>query len=472
MFASQRPVLSRRFAGGPGGTLGCKPLALVGRAGACLLFALMLSTSPLQGQVIEGALVDRDSGGAIEGVFVMALDRSGTARAGGLTDGQGDFSIQLPAAGTYTLSAQRIGYRTTASQPLTVAVGQTVTHRMEVATEAIVLADLSVTAERRCTMVESAGVTLARIWEEARKAMLVAEWTRETGAVEMQIEDFQRTLEARSMEVVTESRTTREYYGARPYESLPAETLAAGGYISERDDGTYYYAPDESVLLSDSFLDAHCFTPRRDPNKPGLIGLAFEPIRESMNPDIRGAFWLDQESAELRFVEYRYSRLVERASAPEAGGRVEFRRLEDGAWIVSSWYIRMPQLAVANEQGGQPRLRVLNYVEEGGDVINTVSAAEVRARTRGVIQGRVVTRRGGQPLAGATVFLSGTQYRTVSDENGRFTLSDLPLGTFPLVYRHERLDELGTFAPPREVELVAGEAVWVTLYFPPEGSGR
>ncbi len=450
-----------RFRRGPR-TVGC----------AAWLVAALLSVVPCAAQSLEGVLIDRDSGEGIEGVFVMAVDSAGTATAGALTDPAGAFDIALPRPGTYTLSAQRIGYRTTASPPLRVDPGQVLRHRMEVATEAIELVGLSVDAERRCTLVEGAGVALSRIWDEARKAMLVAEWTRESGAVEMQIEDVQRTLEVGTLEVVAETRTPRQYFGARPYESLPPEQLAAEGYIAERDDGVYYYAPDESVLLSESFLDRHCFSPRRDPNKPGLIGLAFEPVRQSMNPDIRGAFWLDQRTAELRFVEYRYSRLMEQASAPEAGGRVEFRRMEDGNWIVSSWFIRMPQLGSLRDHRGVTSLRVLNYVEEGGDVINTISAAESRARTRGIVYGRVVTRDGGDPLAGAVVFLSGTQYRTATDRDGRFRLDDVRPGIYPLVYRHERLEEAGTFARPVDVELAAGESVEVTLYFPPEGGPR
>lgn len=434
----------------------------------CAFSGLAWVAPPAGAQRIEGNLVDRDTGSGIPGAFVMAVDTAGIARAGSLTDDAGRFHIALPSAGSYALSVQRIGYRSTTSEPIEVSPGQTRTHRMEVPTEAVVLADLEVSAERRCTLVESAGVTLSRIWDEARKAMLVAEWTRETGAVEMEIEEFQRTLDPRTLEVTGENRTAREYYGNRPYRSLPPEELAQRGYVAQQDDGTYYYAPDETVLLSGTFLDAHCFSPLRDPDRPGLIGLGFEPLGETSKPDIRGAFWLHEQTAELRFVEYRYSRLLEPVSAPEAGGRVEFERLGNGAWIVSSWFVRMPRLVMVPDPQTSRRVAVLSYLEEGGDVVRWVDAAEVRARTRAVVEGRVLERDGGAPLVGAVVFLSGTQYRTVTDAEGRFRLADLPVGTFPLVYRHERLEEAGTFARPVEVRLVAGEAVWVTLFFPPD----
>jgi hypothetical protein len=429
----------------------------------------------LSAQELDGALVDQETGAGIEGAFVMALDSSRTAVAGSLTDARGRFQIRLPRAGTVTLLAQRIGYESTESTQLQVAVGEILPYRMEVVTQAVVLTGLDVTATRRCALVENAGLALERIWQEARKAMTVAEWTRVSGVVQMQIADVERIRDPHTLEILTETRALRPYYGARPYESLAADDLAQDGYVVARSDGTYYYAPDESVLLSDSFLQSHCFQPVRDAERPGLIGLAFEPTADVAHPDIRGSFWLDERTAELRVLEYNYTRILEQVAAPEAGGRVEFRRLDNGAWIVHSWFIRMPQIAIVAEPGRQVRVSdpkvITQYLETGGEVLQIQDLRERRARTRAVIEGRVVERDTGAPLVGAVVFLSGTQYRTLTDEQGRFRLEDLPEGSFPLVYRHEWLDVLGTFAPPLPVQLVAGRRLEITLYFPPPPPG-
>jgi hypothetical protein len=425
----------------------------------------------LSGQEVDGILVDQATGAGIEGAFVMALDSSRTAVAGSLTDARGRFQIRLPRAGTVTLLAQRIGYESTESAELGVGDHDVVPYTMEVVTQAVVLTGLDVTATRRCALVENAGLALERIWQEARKAMTVAEWTRSSGVVEMQIADVERTRDPHTLEILTETRSLRPYFGARPYESLSANDLAQDGYVVARDDGTYYYAPDESVLLSDSFLGSHCFQAVRDAQRPGLIGLAFEPTADVAHPDIRGSFWLDERTAELRVLEYNYTRVLEQVAAPAAGGRVEFRRLDNGAWIVDSWFIRMPQIAVVADPGRQVRVSdprvVTRYLETGGEVLEIQDTRERRARTRAVIEGRVVERESGAPLVGAVVFLSGTQYRTLTDGQGRFRLEDLPEGSFPLVYRHEWLDELGAFAPPLPVELVAGRRLEITLYFPP-----
>lgn len=425
----------------------------------------------LSGQELDGTLVDEATGAGIEGAFVMALDSTRTAVAGSLSDARGRFKIRLPRAGTVTLLAQRIGYESTESAELRVDDGEIVPYRMEVVTQAVVLTGLDVTATRRCALVENAGLALERIWQEARKAMTVAEWTRSSGLVEMQIADVERTLDPHSLQILAETRALRPYYGVRPYQSLPADDLARDGYVVARNDGTYYYAPDESVLLSDSFLGSHCFQAVRDAERAGLIGLAFEPTADVVHPDIRGSFWLDERTAELRFLEYNYTRVLEQVAAPEAGGRVAFRRLDSGAWIVDSWFIRMPEIAVVADPGRQVRVSdprvVTRYLETGGEVLEIQNPQERRTRARAVIEGRVVERDSGAPLVGAVVFLSGTQYRTLTDGQGRFRLEDLPEGSFPLVYRHEWLDELGAFAPPLPVDLVAGRRVEITLYFPP-----
>jgi len=336
---------------------------------ALLCSALCLVSRSALAQEIVGELVDEETGLAIDGVFLMAVDSAGVARAGALTDADGRFRILLPSSGVYTLSTQRIGYRTTTSPELRVSPGQTLPYRMEVATEAIILENLSVSAERRCSLMEGAGVTLTRLWDEAQKAMTVAEWTRDVGVVEMLIEDFERSI------------------------------------------------------------------------------------------DLEGEV---------------YSSLLQRVSAPDAGGRVEFQRLENGAWIVSRWWIRMPRFAVVNPSGqrGAERVAVIDYSEEGGQVLSTVDASEIRRRARAVAEGWVKHRDTDEPLVGAVVFLSGTQYRGVTAANGFYRLEDVRPGTYPLVYRHAALDSLGTFAWPVEVELQAGEVLTTTLYFPPGEARR
>ena len=75
----------------------------------------------------------------------------------------------------------------------------------------------------------------------------------------------------------------------------------------------------------------------------GLVGLEFEPTADREVPDISGTVWLDPSAAEVRWLDFRYQNLaVPRALLRASpGGRVEFMSLPNGAWIVTSWHVRM-----------------------------------------------------------------------------------------------------------------------------------
>jgi hypothetical protein len=152
----------------------------------------------------------------------------------------------------------------------------------------------------------------------------------------------------------------------RPFETPPAEELVTHGFVRTTEAGEHYYAPDADVLLSDAFLDTHCFGVRV--GGPGLIGLAFEPLPDRSVPDVEGVLWLDESEAELRFLEYGYTGLSFPARmARKFGGRLEFERLPTGAWIIRRWSIRGPIRGL----GG--RYSAAAVQEEGGEVTEIIT---------------------------------------------------------------------------------------------------
>lgn len=91
-------------------------------------------------------------------------------------------------------------------------------------------------------------------------------------------------------------------------------------------DTLVFHAPDAAVLLSDTFLDTHCFRLQSAHRAHvGMVGLAFEPVRGTRTPDVHGVLWMDAESAELRLLEYGYGdlpRSVPDAAAEHRRGRL------------------------------------------------------------------------------------------------------------------------------------------------------
>lgn len=70
------------------------------------------------------------------------------------------------------------------------------------------------------------------------------------------------------------------------------------------------------------------------------------------------------------------------------------------------------------------------------------------------------------PLAGAEVFLIGTSFSAVTNEDGRFFIPDLPEGGYAVSFRHERLEVLGYLAEARVITLSAGAPLDVLLGIP------
>ncbi|NIP58923.1 MAG: hypothetical protein GWM92_11430, partial [Gemmatimonadetes bacterium] len=231
--------------------------------------------------------------------------------------------------------------------------------------------------------------------------------------------------------------------------------------------------PDARALLSAEFLRSHCFRiVEGEDDEPSLVGLGFEPVEGREVPDIRGTLWVDRQTAELRRLDFEYTGLAGARNAEEVGGRVEFRHLPTGAWIVSRWRIRMPILASDRawwREAGSKSMEVLAGIREvGGEVLEMETAAGGGgvAADRAAVEGTVWDSTRSVPLPGARVYLSGTSHGIRADSSGWFRLDDLAEGRYAVAFHHPRLDTLGLFVPAREVELRRGRLAEIRLAVP------
>ncbi len=410
-----------------------------------VLMALLLgvAASPAAAQLVTGRLLDRTTGEPLEGAFVVLLDSAGVKHGGLLTNKEGRYFLRAPGPGRYTIRAERIGYASATSEPLTLAVDQTRIFDMAVSTQAIALESIKVTAQQRCTVRPGSGARTAEVWDEARKALQLAVWTEQQRAVRYRVVNFRRELDPETLRVRHESRVENGgYTEGSPYRSLPAEDLARSGYIrADSAGGWSYSAPDAAVLMSNSFLDGHCLELEQHPSRSDLIGLAFRPVRLSDNPDIEGVLWIDRRSAELRYLEYRYTTLPFPVSSTHIGGRVDFARLAGGPWIVRSWHIRMPEVAVQRQVLGvigvnKQAYRLVGIREAGGEVLDVDAGSGDTLLGAGApggsLAGFVYDSTGFVTVANARVSLVGTTRDARTATDGRFSLHGLPEGQYGL----------------------------------------
>jgi hypothetical protein len=110
-------------------------------AALALLFAGALHA---QSATLRGRVMDGGTGEPIASASIRVSGCGGSVT--GRSDQAGLFSIPLPAAGTYTVKAQRLGYSEFISPPVDVAAGATVEVqvRMTTATVALDSVDVSV----------------------------------------------------------------------------------------------------------------------------------------------------------------------------------------------------------------------------------------------------------------------------------------------------------------------------------------
>lgn len=440
-----------------------------------LLFASVLGLRPdgVEGQTVLARVIDSESGTPVAGALAYLLDDGGRTVENTLTDDIGRAMFLDVARGTYRIRAEMIGRETTTSEPFDLEPGTPAQVEVRLPSSAIALDGIEVSAGERCRIRPEEGMAIARVWDEARKALEAASYTDRSDLYRYRIETWQQDLDRDARVVQSEESAEREGFMRVPFESLPAEELVDRGFVQEADDGTSrYYAPDARVLLSDTFLDSHCLRLEEgDEETEDLIGVAFEPADDRSRgiPDITGTLWLDPQTAELRWLEYRYVNVLPGLATDLIGGRVEFRSMPDGTWIVPEWWIRMPMLV--QEQGPQGRLRtrIDGYRQSGGRVVevrNTGGEAFLQGEA-GTIEGFVQDSLGVLPLRGVRVGVVGSNQQVFTDEEGRFRITGLSDGTYRIRFVDSRLESFGVEPEPIERVVRSGEVTSVFFRMPP-----
>ena len=343
----------------------------------------MLLAGAAEAQVVRGTVRERASNAPLSGTVVELLgqDASGKEQrvAQALTSANGAFALRAPGSGRFVLAFKRIGYRRHRSEPFDVGAGETVARDVAVDLVPFTLAEVRVEETGFCAGDSREGDRVAALWEEARTALVATQISLRDRLFRARVTHYVRELDPRSLRVLSETRSQATGVMARPFATLPAESLSTRGYwIPLKDGGITYYGPDAEVLLSEAFLRDHCFSAvASGRNRRGLVGLGFTPVAGRTVPDVAGTLWLDARSFELRLVEFTYSQVRPGTDSAAVGGEMHFARLASGAWLVRRWFLRLPVFArlsspVATEETTSPWVLVrpvtLRYREEGGDV--------------------------------------------------------------------------------------------------------
>ncbi len=454
-----------------------------------LVVAVLLAggVSPVAAQVIRGAVVDGSTQTPVPGAFVVLLDAGGTQRGGVLSGEGGSYILRAPAPGRYTLRAERIGYASALSDTLVVEAGRTLVYRFEINIQPVDLEGMKVTGRGRCRVSREMGAQTALVWDEVRKALSIAVWGDTERGVPFQTRLWSRSRDIVSLELISDTVHLSSGYGRTPFASESARSLGAKGYIRALPDGSYmFYGVDAQTILSDDFMSRHCFRvvqARR--GQEGMVGLGFEPIHKTDRPDITGTLWLDRATSELRYLEFKYDRIPMAGNLPTGpfGGRVYFRRLDNGDWVVQRWWLRMPQSVsfvnpnadrrmnlglhvTPDEMRAGAQRRGIRVHEQGGELRFIGAAGTGDVDGHATLNGTVFDSTRMVPLARANVFLTDANRATTTDFFGHFRLTGIPGGTHQVAFTHPYVDSLGLPVTPMTVTVSAHRYASVMLTVP------
>lgn len=302
--------------------------------------------SMLGAQVVSAVLLQPDSVTPAEGVLIVAA-RAGMSQplAKTVTNAAGRFELRVPV-GLVEIRALRIGQQPYPLGAWQLVAGQRHDFVAVLPNTPIVLQQVVTRVTRQCRLVERASAATVAVFEEARTALLASEAYAEGPSTNTRYSTFSALQDRRGRPLMPPEERVTEGPSLRAFGSVPPDSLALVGFMTEEVDGTVYRAPDAAVLLSDAFARTHCLRLVAGTGANAtLLGVEFEPVaKRSGIVDITGTLWVDRATSELQRLEFSYIGLPMYAAASEPGGTVEYARLADGMWFIARWAIRMPRV--------------------------------------------------------------------------------------------------------------------------------
>ncbi len=417
-----------------------------GRLAVAAAIVAALGAAPRQSdaQAVRGILIDA-GGMPVPGVVVQLVGSDGAVAARALSDVGGEFFVATLQPGTYQVRTLRIGWRPLLSEPIALSPGQEVRRRFELAGVSYALDTVRVGSSNQCRLSADSAAATFKVWEQVRTALAATQLTAGARTVMATTVQFDRTLDRTARTTLRNSATLQTDYAGQPWRALSPDSLRRIGYIvMDGADAVTFHAPGLDMLLSDGFVEDHCFklTSGKDVR---LRGVAFEPTASRKRvAEIRGTVWLDRTSSELRSIEFRYVN-ASTEQEQEGGGGMEFARMRDGAWVITRWSIRMPvvvQSVRSRRLGGtQPQVSEIRIA--GGELsIARRGNDTLWSRPPMTFTGVVLDSLSGDGVPGARTLLNPGALTATADAGGRFAISGVIPGQYMLEIRTPSLDSL------------------------------
>jgi hypothetical protein len=349
--------------------------------------------------------------------------------------------------GTYTVRTLRIGFRPVTSDPITLAEGEERSQRFELAGIPVTLGSVVIGGASVCGRdPRDDSQSAFAAWEQVRTALAATQISAGARGLTVTTITYDRALHPNERTILRDDYTLRTEQARAPWlERTPQQLHDEGYVVADAMGDVQYHVPGLEMLGSNTFLEDHCLSVDRASDTLRL-GIAFEPMPARTSPaEVKGTAWLDRRTSELRYLEYRYTNLDKDRDQGASGGRMEFARMSTGAWVISSWNLRMPVLEQVNREArfGGVEIRLGEIMLRGAEITVVRRGADTLwARAGSPMVGAIVDSLTNKPVPNANVKLVGYPRSGRTDEKGRFRMEDVIPGEYTLEVRTPSLDSI------------------------------
>jgi hypothetical protein len=316
----------------------------------CLLATACIPFRTASAQIVRGSVVERTTAAPLAGVLVeLRNEADSQAVANVLSSESGAFSVRAPAAGRYFLEAKRIGVTRFRSEVIALQLGETIVREIPLDPVTQLLPVVRVSTINSCSANPEERARVAALWDEVGTALTATNVSLRDELFRANVRRYVRELDPKSLKPRSETQSTVSALVTIPFAAVHAETLSTRGYWHYRSDGRLaFFGPDPTLLLSEVFTRDHCLrlapTNRR---RRAFVGLSFSPTEPDRVPGIAGVMWLDAKTFRLTSVEFSYTSVPTGTDSAALGGSLTFSQLNNGAWLVRSWSLRLPAGSIA-----------------------------------------------------------------------------------------------------------------------------
>ena len=304
-------------------------------------------------QTVRGRVIDATNKAPIMSVLAELRDLKGSLIVQTFTSPSGAFVLVAPPNARYQLRLAAIGFARHAPLDVVLANDPVTLSDIVLTAVAVTLPEIRAMAGKRaCGKSELTPDTFGGLIDVARTSLQMMDATMRSAQLGFEMQIMTRyAAKGSGKDSSISADTTAGALHEWPVRSLSIDSLRLRGFQRAKTEaegfGYQYYGPDMTVLVSDWFLDTHCFSLDKDRSKGDTVVIKFDPVGHPKYVDVSGTLVLDRSSLTMRTLTWELRDLPDGVPDRAAGGEMHFTEKSNGLWVPTDWVIWAPLTKVS-----------------------------------------------------------------------------------------------------------------------------